>query len=357
MIKLIQASVIECFKFLKIRLIGAIAILALGGMQVSYASLSQSDFYNHPSVDKAAMARFVDKLSTEYGIDRQRLEADLSTLNFRQDIIDLMNKPPEKTRTWPDYKDIFLQSERIQEGVDFIRQYEGELVRAEQQYGVPVNVIVAIIGVETKYGGNKGSTPVFDALGTIAFGYPKRSHYFTSELEHYLRYLRYEDPSLFTSDRVGSYAGAMGIPQFMPSSYHNHAVDFDGDGRRDLFDNPIDAIGSVANYLSHFGWKSGQPVFVSLSDQDKTILRAEGFTDAKMPAERFINRGIAVAGLSKVPPSQTVRVIKYDMGNGGTDYKLALHNYDVIQRYNQYDYYVTVVTLLANEIAAQYHQS
>lgn len=313
--------------------------------------LKTSPFYNNPAVNQNAVDRFVSKMVGEYGLHRAAVEADLASVSFRQDVLNKLSSPAEKTKTWPDYRQIFVTPDRAQLGVTFIREHQAALVRAQEQYGVPINVIVAIIGVETKYGANKGNTPVFDALATIAFAYPKREKFFTSELAHYFRYLRYREPQLFTNNRVGSYAGAMGIPQFMPSSYQNHAVDYDGDGVRDLFDSPVDAIGSVANYLSHFGWQPGQPVFVSLSAQEKASLVAIGWTKKTATAAAFIQNGIGIFGLSKVPPSQQVSVVNYDLGNGGTDYKLTLKNFRVIKRYNQSDYYVTAVTDLANLIA------
>ena len=170
----------------------------------------------------------------------------------KQNILDAIARPAEKTKPWSEYRDVFLTDSRISEGVEFWRANAAALARAQQEYAVPPEIVVAIIGVETRYGRNAGTYRVLDALATLAFDYPPRSDFFRGELTEFLLLAREEgvDPRSLT----GSYAGAMGYGQFIPSSFRNYAVDFDGDGKRNIWTNPHDAIGSVANYFGEHGW-------------------------------------------------------------------------------------------------------
>ena len=162
-----------------------------------------------------------------------------------------MNKQPEGTLTWSKYKRMMISEDRINSGKKFIRSYRKDLERAEEIYGVPIEIIASIIGIETKYGKIMGNTRVLDSLSTLSFDYPRRSKFFKIQLEEFL--LLAEEEALDPSKIKGSIAGAVGYGQFMPDSYRNYAVDFDFDGKRDILDNPVDAIGSVANFLNKKG--------------------------------------------------------------------------------------------------------
>ena len=201
---------------------------------------------------------FIDRMVDKHDFDRNELVAVLDNAERREDILELMSKPAEKRLQWFEYRKIFLTQSRIEGGVTFWEENKEILEQAAAKYGVDPQVIVAIIGVETRYGSNTGRHRVLDALATLSFDYPPRSKFFTGELEQYLILAREEDIDLLTT--TGSYAGAMGYGQFIPSSYRSYAVDFDDDGKRDLWDNKADIIGSVANYFHAHGWTPGSPV-------------------------------------------------------------------------------------------------
>ena len=192
---------------------------------------------------------FIDNMVIQHGFDRFDLIKLLNQAKVKKSILKIMFRPVTgKVRPWYKYRRNFLTERHIKEGVKFWRQNATALQRAEQFYGVPIEIIVAIIGIETIYGKHKGNYRVLDALVTIAFNYPRRADFFRDELKHYLLLTREE--GLNPLSLKGSYAGAMGIGQFMPSSFRRHAVDFDKDGRRNILSNKTDAIGSVANYFS-----------------------------------------------------------------------------------------------------------
>ncbi|RBL67815.1 lytic murein transglycosylase B, partial [Pseudomonas sp. MWU13-2625] len=171
--------------------------------------------------------------------------------------LDAISRPAERVKLWKEYRPIFITDARIARGVDFWRQHEAVLARAEQEYGVPAQVIVSIIGVETFFGRNTGNYRVIEALSTLGFDYPPRAEVFRKELRDFLLLAREEQVDPLSLK--GSYAGAMGLPQFMPSSFRAYAVDFDGDGRRDIWNSPADALASTAHYLQSSGWQQGQP--------------------------------------------------------------------------------------------------
>jgi membrane-bound lytic murein transglycosylase B len=202
---------------------------------------------------------FIREMTARHGFNPAQLQALFDRVQTRPDIIAAMTRPAE-AKPWHEYRAIFINARRIQGGVEFWRTHAATLARAGQVYGVPPEIVVAIIGVETQYGGNLGKHRVLEALATLAFDYPRRADFFRQELEAFLLLTRAEgvDPLALR----GSYAGAMGWGQFMPTSYLNYAVDFDGDGHRNLWVNPRDAIGSVANYFRQHGWRPGDPVTV-----------------------------------------------------------------------------------------------
>ncbi len=198
--------------------------------------------------DLPGLSEFIDEMVTKHQFERNNLESLFEKVEVKQSILKAISRPAERSKPWYDYRKIFISNKRIKGGVTFWQQHSDDLAKAEQQYGVSAEIIVAILGVETRYGGNVGGYRVIDALSTLAFRYPPRSPFFRSELENFLILTREENMSQL--DPVGSYAGAMGLGQFMPSSYRAYAVDFDDDQYRDIWTNPTDAIGSIANYLN-----------------------------------------------------------------------------------------------------------
>jgi len=209
--------------------------------------------------DPRQLQAFIAALADKDQFSRAALETLFRQARLQQRILDAIARPAEG-KPWYQYRPIFLTGKRIRLGVEFRHRHRAALARAERQYGVPAAIITAIIGVETFYGRHAGHYRVIDALATLGFNYPKRGGFFRQELRHFLLLTR--EQGLSPRDLVGSYAGAMSMPQFMPSSFRSYAVDFDGDGVKDIWSSPVDAIGSVANYLSRHGWEAGGGIAV-----------------------------------------------------------------------------------------------
>ena len=276
----------------------------------------------------------------------------LSRAERKQSIIDLMDaqSPSRKTGpngAWTRYRAKFLGDESIANGVRFWRSNETALDRAAAKYGVPPEYIVAIIGVETRYGGFVGKTRILDALATLAFAYPRRADYFAKELEAFLVMTREEgiDPSA----PRGSFAGAMGLPQFMPSSFRDYAVDHTGDGHRNLWSAP-DAIGSVANYFARHGWQRGQPVAVPARVDGGAASGLKSGFDTSYSLSALAQRGITPVRPIGQPGS--VSLLKLD-ARGGYEYWIGLKNFYVITRYNHSTYYAMAVHQLARAIRSR----
>jgi len=220
---------------------------------------------------------FVTRMVDEYGLDADHVRSTLAAAEYKQSIIDAITRPAEG-KPWHEYRKIFLTRRRISDGVNYWQAHADLIDQVAARYGIAPEVILAIIGVETSYGRNTGSYRVLDALVTLGFYYPRRAEFFSSELGHL--FALSEKEQLDIIDLTGSYAGAMGLGQFMPSSYQAYAVDFDADGVRDLWGSLPDAIGSVANYLYEHGWESGAaisiPVDIDAVDQLPAELLASG---------------------------------------------------------------------------------
>ena len=261
---------------------------------------------------------------------------------YKQNIIEAISRPAEKVLAWSDYQDIFLREPRISAGKRFMETYDEPLQRAFEEYDVPPALLTAIIGVETMYGRYLGDYRVLDALVTLAFDYPPRATFFRKELYEFFMLVREEKQEI--TDLKGSYAGAMGYGQFISSSYRRYAVDFDGDGIRDIWRNPVDAIGSVANYLSEHGWSNGQVVVrIDADDIDESI-----FNISLKPSitigdlEKF---GVSVAA----PRNERVSPMKL-LGKQGSEYWLGFNNFYVITRYNHSKLYAMAVYQLSEAL-------
>jgi len=271
----------------------------------------------------------------------------------REDILELMRKPAEKRLEWYEYRKIFLTPGRIDGGVDFWRENADVLARAESTFGVAPQVIVAIIGVETRYGSNTGRHRVLDALSTLAFDYPPRSEFFSGELEQYLILAREEDIDVVTT--TGSYAGAMGYGQFIPSSYRNYAVDFDADGKRDLWNSKADIIGSVANYFKQHGWILGSPVAVraAVEGEDYLPVLELGY-EPNTVLDALRHDGITPL---EPMPDELVAALLSLQQQDGPEYWLVFNNFYTITRYNHSPLYAMAVYQLSEEIREAYEQS
>ncbi|WP_417529858.1 lytic murein transglycosylase B [Marinobacter lipolyticus] len=309
---------------------------------VVLASVTQAQGYDDTPEGQALIKEMV----TKYGYDQGKVEVLLSQATRIDRILESISRPAEKTLTWHEYRKIFIKPERVERGVAFLEEYDEAFARAESEFGVPATVIAAIIGVETWYGNYTGNYRVMDALATLAFDYPPRSRFFRSELVQYLLMTREQgfDPLHIK----GSYAGAMGYGQFIASSYRNFAIDFDDDGVADILSNPVDAIGSVANYFSAHHWREGEPVAERLEDHlpmDSPLLTRE--LKPKLTVADYRAAGL---GPMLVRGDDAVARAILLQGSDGPELWLTYHNFYVITRYNHSHLYAMAVFQLADEL-------
>jgi membrane-bound lytic murein transglycosylase B len=302
-----------------------------------------------PSVHAAELpgiSQFIDEMVSKHQFAREELVRLFRRAERRQAVIDAISKPAT-LKPWTEYRAAFVNEQRIAGGLQFWQLHADALQRAEKQYGVPQEIIVALIGVETTYGRNAGKYSTLDALTTLAFDYPRRADFFRGELEQYLLLTR--EQRLDPLKVQGSYAGALGIPQFMPSSWRKHAVDFDADGSIDLLSDPVDAIGSVANYLKQYGWMNGDLVTVRVCvGEDNCAGRfAESHTLAEWAAA-------GVKPEKEIAANMKARLMDFTVADG-KEFWLAFGNFDVITRYNNSDFYAMTVFQLAEALRAAHH--
>jgi membrane-bound lytic murein transglycosylase B len=319
------------------------APLASGSSSVVAASATAS---SAPALSEAKKSAFVAEAASLSGLSPDRVRAWLDQARYQQSIINAITRPAEG-KPWKDYRPIFLTADRINAGRSFYAEHRGELERISAETGVPAQYIVAIIGVETSYGRNTGSYRVLDALYTLGFFYPKREEFFRSELAQLFALSKEEQLDLATLK--GSYAGAMGWGQFMPSSYRKYGKDGDGDGKRDLIVSPRDAFASIANYFVGFGWKSGTPPFLPAVAAPGAQPFVPGDFEAKYSLADLAAKGYrpAYAGAPDLPA--TLLTLE---GANGPEYWIGYQNFYVITRYNRSPMYAMAVHQLAQAIAA-----
>ncbi len=325
-----------------VAVVGLLAIVTIlaASPHVSLAEEPQS-YLNHPGAQ-----RLIDEMVTKEGFERAPLEALFAGAHRKDSILEAIARPAEKTKPWHEYRKIFVTEDRTQQGVEFVKRYGAELRRAEREYGVPVEIIAAIIGVETRYGRHTGRYRVIDALSTLAFDYPPRSPFFSGELHAYLLMTR--EQSLPPAELKGSYAGAMGYGQFIPSSYRAYAVDFDHDGVTDIIGNPVDAIGSVANYFKQHQWRPGLPVVASAEISEG--YRAEWANDGLKPRRSLSEFNAAgIRSTQPMAPETPATLMAFE-GEDGPEYWLGWHNFYVITRYNHSAMYAMSVFQLSEAI-------
>ncbi|MDP1602600.1 MAG: lytic murein transglycosylase B [Legionella sp.] len=294
--------------------------------------------------------QFINLMATKHGFDKQRLTLVMNDVQLQPQIIESMNKPYEK-KNWDVYKQLFLTPQRVQGGIDFWKNNQESLAKAEKQYGVPANVIVAIIGVETLYGKNQGNYRVIDALSTLAFNYPKRSEFFTKELSEYLLLCR--EHNVPPTQYLGSYAGAMGKPQFMPSSYRYYAANFSNTPKIDLMNDDQAVIASVANYFHKHGWNLNQGV----AQPAKVVGTKYKNINTNYKTAAYNLKQLAAAGVKPLTASINhpgkVGLIALTT-DAGPEYWLAYPNFYVITRYNTSPQYALAVYLLAQQLKNQW---
>lgn len=300
-------------------------------------------------VERAEVARFIEELSDEHQFSRKDLALIFSDAKYSPEIIKSISRPAEKTKKWHEYRNIFLDQARIDKGVEFWNLHTDTLAKAQQEFSVPAEILVAIIGVETRYGTRAGTHKVLDALSTLGFDYPPREKFFRNELKEFLLLSREEhkDPR----EALGSYAGAMGYGQFMPSSFRAYAVDYDGDDLRDIWGNPVDAIGSVGNYLNKHGWRANTDIVFLATEVDDAVFQA--LANRQLKPDFKIAQLKHEGRLSAAELADDAEVALFRMqAEDKVEYWLGLHNFYVITRYNHSRMYALAVYQLAMEIAS-----
>ncbi len=293
--------------------------------------------------------QFIDEMTGQFGYTDMELQSIFQQVSLNKKILAKISRPAEKTTPWFKYKKIFADKSRLDNGVKFYRQHQTTLEQAYEKYGVPPSIIVAIIGVETRYGKIMGKDKVIQALSTIGFGYPKRERFFTKELKAFLQMCA--ENQLDPLSLKGSYAGAMGMTQFMPSSYLHYAVDYDGDGKRDLWHNPDDAIFSVANYLAENGWQRDEPI------TDSAITIAAGNYQGEYNHKPFTTLSeLNLQGFNTktliADSNQRVGLLKL-AGKNNPLYFITFTNFSVITTYNTSPMYAMAVFNLAASIESR----
>ena len=303
------------------------------------------------NVEKPIVAEFIDEMVSEHQFDRDALREVLGKAQIKASIVRKISTPAERTLTWGEYRKIFITKERINAGTTFWRENREMLERISQETGVSVEMIVGIIGVETYYGRITGNDRVLDALATLAFDYPPRAKFFRNELVQFLVLAREE--GIDATVPMGSYAGAMGRPQFMPSSFRAYAVDASGDGKRDIWDNWADVAGSVANYFVAHGWRPREAVVAQASLGDR-------WNSSAPPPKNTLKASATVASLSQAGvlfatdlcADSKAELLSYE-GADGAEYWVGFHNFFVITKYNRSVMYALAAYQLGEAIASQ----
>lgn len=308
---------------------------------------ASNSYANYCASENPDVQTYINQLVTKYNFDRKKLDDLFCTVTMNEEVVAKLSKPAE-AKPWYQYKALLVTPDRITKGIAYWQKHEKTLELAEKKYGVPASIIVAIIGVETKYGENKGTFPVFNTLVTLAFNHGRRSDFFRSELTQYLLLARENNfkPLLLK----GSYAGAVGLPQFMPSSYRSYAVDFNGRGRADLFNDDDDAIGSVANYLNKHGWKTGEPIAIpaKVSGNSYQSLLSKKYKP------RFTESDLKQYNVIPAEPLNSKKASLIQLQNqDGYEYWLGLQNFYVISTYNNSELYVMAANVLAQKMREQ----
>lgn len=303
--------------------------------------------YSAQAANMQGIPEFIDEMVVKHQLKRDELERLFSEVQYKPSVIAAISRP-STIRPWLEYRASFVNKIRIQRGLEFWRKHAVTLQRAEKQYGVPQEIIIAIIGVETIYGKNAGTFRTIDALTTLAFDYPRRAAFFRSELENYLLLAQEQQFNLLGIR--SSYAGAMGIPQFMPSSYRKYAVDYNGNHKTDLLHEDDDAIGSVANYMQGYGWVGKANVQPPIAAQAQVIHRGWiGELNKHHSLKEWALLGVTAN--VHLSDNLTARLADYTVENG-KEYWLVFNNFEVITKYNNSDFYAMSVFQLAEELKA-----
>ncbi len=323
---------------MKFRLFAGFAIFLLSAATVHAIELDQPE-----------VVTFIDAMIREHDFDRQNLRDTLALAEVQPAILKAIAKPAEKTLTWGEYRKIFLTRDRIRAGAEFWREHAETLIDISTTTGVPIEILVGIIGVETYFGRITGKYRVLDALATLAFLYPPRATFFRAELEQYLLLVREE--GMLAIDATGSYAGAMGRPQFMPSSYRAYAVDSTGDGKRDIWNSWGDVAGSIANYFLAHRWKPGEEVTAqAILANNWRGLPPDNSLTPQDTVRSLSRQGVLFA--TDMPADSDSQLLALE-GDAGTEHWVGFHNFFVITRYNHSVMYALAVYQLGQEISIE----
>jgi len=329
---------------------------------LSFATHSE-DANSTPEVNGfPGIKEFIDEMVVKHNFKRAELDNMFDHVEFQPRVIEAITRPAT-LKPWLEYRAAFVNPERISKGLKFWKKYRKAFRNAEREYGVPQEIILAVIGVETVYGQDTGSFRTLDALTTLAFNYPRRADFFRKELENYLLLARDQQFNLL--EIRGSYAGALGIPQFMPSSYRTYAVDFNGNHKIDLLHEDEDAIGSVASYLKQSGWRAGATrenlIKTGLFKKSLPVAMRVELKENLQQADYVIPRtieawaasGVVAEGNMSDLNTETARLVDFTVAEG-KEYWLAFNNFDVITRYNNSDFYAMSVFQLAQALRSAY---
>ena len=315
---------------------------------LAFCALAHAD--DKANVAKARTA-FVDKMVAEHGFDRDALSATLRSATIDQSILDAISKPAERVVPWYEYRAIFVNDARIAAGTRFWTEHAGTIQQISERYGVAPEMLVAIVGVETYFGQRTGKYRVLDSLATLAFAYPPRAKFFSGELEQFLLLTREE--GLDPKTPMGSYAGAMGAGQFIPSSFRTFAVDGDGDGKRDIWNDWADVLASIANYFKKSGWKTGEPVADPATrsaawngpEPSNALELAETVGSLEKQGYVFATRESTDAPAA---------AFALEAAGGGSEFWIGYHNFRVITRYNRSPKYALAAHQLGQAIRSSY---
>lgn len=328
---------------MKMKIIKIMCLCVLSSLALSANAFAQAEV-NY--AQRADVKQFIDEMVEQHGFDRAYLESRFASAKRLDNVLESIAKPAERVLTWKQYRPIFVTKKRSDKGKVFIEEYGDTLKRAEKEYGVPVEIIAAIIGVESYYGNHTGKYTVFDSLTTLGFDYPARSKFFKSELKQFLLLSKEENISI--DDMTGSYAGAMGMPQFISSSYRHYAVDFDADGKRDLWNSIPDVIGSVANYFKQHDWKQGAAVTYPVTLSNTSIVNKKNKLKPYVTVEQLEKQGVSLSG-QKLDSKENATLLKFQ-GKKGDEYWIGLDNFYVITRYNHSALYAMAVYQLSEQL-------
>jgi len=325
-------------------LIAALLALAL----VAPAMALRADSY----ATRSDVREFIDDMVQRHGFVERELDLVFERVERQDAVLQAIDRPPERTKPWKEYRAGFLTARRIRAGLRFWNAHSAALKRAAREYGVPAQVIVAILGVETFYGQRKGRWRVIDSLVTLAFDFPPRASYFRGELEQYLLFVR--DAGLDVFGVHGSYAGAFGMPQFMPRSHIAYAVDFDRDGSVNLISSPTDAIGSIANFLKRHGWRAGAAL------QARASVRGDEYTkyvdddiEPRYTLAELAQAGVEPSGgQGRIPANALAVLVELRNGPARSEFRLGFRNFHALTRYNRSVLYGSVVVDLADALNA-----